>query len=79
MARGTFGNIRLNNVSSLSRELLDQALSGWRRAAHFDAALKYQKENVNHHLAGKDYGQGSSATGLPRVRGSGVKAVIANH
>ena len=80
MARGTFGNIRLNNVLVAPREgFWTKHFPDGAELPIFDAAQLYQKENVpTIILAGKDYGQGSSrdwAAKGPLLQG--VKAVIA--
>ena len=80
MARGTFGNIRLNNVLVAPREgFWTKHFPDGTELPIFDAAVQYQKENVpTILLAGKDYGQGSSrdwAAKGPLLQG--VKAVIA--
>jgi aconitate hydratase len=80
MARGTFANIRLKNQLVAPKE------GNWTRhhtsgevMSIFDAAMKYQAENVpSIVIAGKEYGTGSSrdwAAKGPMLQG--VKAVIA--
>ncbi len=80
MTRGTFGNIRLNNVLIAPREgFLTKHFPDGAEMPIFDAAVQYQKDGVpTIVLAGKDYGQGSSRDWA--AKGSlllGVKAVIA--
>jgi aconitate hydratase len=80
MMRGTFANVRLRNRLAPGTE------GGWARhlpsgeqMSIYDAAMKYQQENVPLLvLAGKEYGSGSSrdwAAKGPRLLG--VRAVIA--
>ncbi|MBI4368097.1 MAG: aconitate hydratase AcnA [Candidatus Omnitrophica bacterium] len=80
MVRGTFANVRLRNL------LVPGVEGGWTRhfpdaekTTIFDAAVKYQKENVPQVIiAGKEYGSGSSrdwAAKGPALLG--VKAVMA--
>jgi aconitate hydratase len=80
MTRGTFGNIRLNNVLVAPKEgFWTNHFPDGAELPIFDAAALYQKENTpTIILAGKDYGQGSSrdwAAKGPLLQG--VKAVIA--
>jgi aconitate hydratase len=80
MVRGTFANVRLKNLlapgteGGVTRHLPDGAAM-----SIFDAAMKYEKEEVPLLiLAGKEYGSGSSrdwAAKGPRLLG--VRAVIA--
>jgi aconitate hydratase len=80
MVRGTFANVRLRNLlapgteGGFTRHLPDGELM-----SIYDAAMKYEKENVPLIvLAGKEYGSGSSrdwAAKGPRLLG--VRAVIA--
>ncbi|MFP4158873.1 MAG: aconitate hydratase AcnA [Desulfobacterales bacterium] len=80
MVRGTFGNVRLNNL------LVPDIEGGW--TTHFpskevvsvyDAAMRYQRENTPLLvIAGKEYGSGSSRDWA--AKGTlllGVRAVIA--
>ena len=80
MVRGTFANVRLRNLlapgteGGFTRHLPDGEVM-----SIYDAAMKYEKENVPLIvLAGKEYGSGSSrdwAAKGPRLLG--VRAVIA--
>ncbi len=79
MARGTFANVRLKN------EMVDKE-GGWtlyHRTGEpmtvFDAAMKYQKENIPLIiLAGREYGTGSSRDWAAKgVALLGVRAIIA--
>ncbi|MGW8228037.1 MAG: aconitate hydratase AcnA [Gammaproteobacteria bacterium] len=80
MMRGTFANIRLRNLLAPSTEGgVTLHLPDAEPMSIFDAAMKYQQENVPLVvLAGKEYGSGSSrdwAAKGPRLLG--VRAVIA--
>jgi aconitate hydratase len=80
MMRGTFANVRLKNLLAPGTEGgVTRHLPEGKQMSIFDAAMKYQKENVPLLvLAGKEYGSGSSrdwAAKGPRLLG--VRAVIA--
>ena len=80
MMRGTFANIRLRNLLAPGTEGgVTLHLPDAEPMSIFDAAMKYQQENVPLVvLAGKEYGSGSSrdwAAKGPRLLG--VRAVIA--
>jgi aconitate hydratase len=80
MMRGTFANIRLRNLLAPDTEGgVTLHLPEGELMSIFDAAMKYQQENVPLIvLAGKEYGSGSSrdwAAKGPRLLG--VRAVIA--
>ncbi len=80
MARGTFANIRLNNLLVAPREgFWTKHFPDGTEMPIYDAAMQYQQEGVpSIILAGKEYGQGSSrdwAAKGPLLQG--VKAVIA--
>src|SRR5207247_1848236 len=80
MMRGTFANVRLKNLLAPGTEGgVTRHLPDGEQMSIFDAAMKYQKENVPLLvLAGKEYGSGSSrdwAAKGPRLLG--VRAVIA--
>ncbi len=80
MMRGTFANIRLRNKLAPGTEGgVTVHLPDGEQMSIFDAAMKYQAENVpTIVLAGKEYGSGSSrdwAAKGPRLLG--VQAVIA--
>src|SRR5262249_41829368 len=80
MVRGTFANVRLKNLLAPGTEGgVTRHLPDGEQMSIFDAALKYEKENVPLMiLAGKEYGSGSSrdwAAKGPRLLG--VRAVIA--
>jgi aconitate hydratase len=80
MMRGTFANIRLRNLLAPGTEGgVTLHLPAAEQMSIFDAAMKYQQENVPLIvLAGKEYGSGSSrdwAAKGPRLLG--VRAVIA--
>jgi aconitate hydratase len=80
MARGTFANIRLKNLLVAPQEgNWTKHFPGGEEMSIFDAAVKYQSEDVPLIvLAGKEYGSGSSrdwAAKGPKLQG--VEAVIA--
>jgi aconitate hydratase len=80
MMRGTFANVRLKNLLAPGTEGgVTRHLPDGEQMSIYDAAMKYQKENVPLMiLAGKEYGSGSSrdwAAKGPRLLG--VRAVIA--
>jgi len=80
MVRGTFANVRLKNLLAPGTEGgVTRHLPDGEPMSIFDAAVKYEKENVPLLvLAGKEYGSGSSrdwAAKGPRLLG--VRAVIA--
>jgi aconitate hydratase len=80
MVRGTFANVRLKNLLAPGTEGgVTRHLPEGEQMSIFDAAVKYEKENVPLMiLAGKEYGSGSSrdwAAKGPRLLG--VRAVIA--
>jgi len=80
MVRGTFANVRLKNLLAPGTEGgVTRHLPDGEPMSIFDAAMKYQKENVPLViLAGKEYGSGSSrdwAAKGPRLLGA--RAVIA--
>jgi aconitate hydratase len=80
MVRGSFANIRLKNLMAPGTEGgVTRHLPDGEQISIFDAAVKYEKENVPLViLAGKEYGSGSSrdwAAKGPRLLG--VRAVIA--
>jgi aconitate hydratase len=80
MTRGTFANIRLRNLLAPGTEGgFTRHLPDGEQLTVYDAAVKYQSENVPLVvLAGKDYGMGSSRDWA--AKGTfllGVKAVIA--
>jgi len=80
MMRGTFANVRLKNLLAPGTEGgVTRHLPDGEQMSIFDAAMKYQKENVPLVvLAGKEYGSGSSrdwAAKGPRLLG--IRAVIA--
>ena len=80
MMRGTFANVRLKNLLAPGTEGgVTRHLPDGEQMSIYDAAMKYQKENVPLLvLAGKEYGSGSSrdwAAKGPRLLG--VRAVIA--
>jgi aconitate hydratase len=80
MMRGTFANIRLRNLLAPGTEGgWTRHLPGGEQLSIYDAAMRYQQENVPLIvIAGKEYGAGSSrdwaAKGAALL---GVKAVIA--
>src|SRR5437763_13521648 len=78
--RGTFANVRLKNLLAPGTEGgVTRHLPEGEQMSIYDAAMKYQKENIPLViLAGKEYGSGSSrdwAAKGPRLLG--VRAVIA--
>jgi aconitate hydratase len=80
MMRGTFANVRLKNLLAPGTEGgVTRHLPNGQQMSIYDAAMKYEKENVPLLvLAGKEYGSGSSrdwAAKGPRLLG--VRAVIA--
>jgi aconitate hydratase len=80
MMRGTFANVRLKNLLAPGTEGgVTRHLPDGEAMSIFDAAMKYQKEEIPLLvLAGKEYGSGSSrdwAAKGPRLLG--VRAVIA--
>ena len=84
MVRGTFANIRIKNEMMKGREggftlYYPDSHSSGEEMSIYDAAMRYQKENVPLVvIAGKEYGTGSSrdwAAKGPRLQG--VRAVIA--
>jgi len=80
MMRGTFANVRLKNQLAPGTEGgVTRHLPDGEQMSIFDAAMKYERENVPLIvLAGKEYGSGSSrdwAAKGPRLLG--VRAVIA--
>jgi aconitate hydratase len=80
MVRGTFANVRLRNMLAPGTEGgFTRYLPGGEVMSIYDAAIKYEKENVPLVvIAGKEYGSGSSrdwAAKGPRLLG--VRAVIA--
>jgi len=80
MVRGTFANVRLKNLLAPGTEGgVTRHLPDGEQMSIFDAAVKYEKEQVPLViLAGKEYGSGSSrdwAAKGPRLLG--VRAVIA--
>jgi aconitate hydratase len=80
MMRGTFGNIRLRNFLAPGTEGgYTLHLPGKEPMSIYDAAMKYQEENVPLIvIAGKEYGSGSSRDWAAKgTRLLGVRAVIA--
>ncbi|CUS49325.1 MAG: aconitate hydratase AcnA [Idiomarinaceae bacterium HL-53] len=80
MMRGTFANIRIKNMMMDGREGgFTRYMPNDEEMSIYDAAMKYQKENVPLVvLAGKEYGTGSSRDWAAKgTRLLGVKAVIA--
>jgi aconitate hydratase len=80
MVRGTFANIRIKNLMLPGTEGgLTKHLPDGEQMPIYDAAMKYQKENVSLVvLAGKEYGTGSSRDWAAKgTRLLGIKAVIA--
>jgi aconitate hydratase len=79
MMRGTFGNIRINNLMAGKEGGFTRLMPDDEMMSIFDAAMEYKKRN--HQLvifAGKDYGTGSSRDWA--AKGTlllGVKAVFA--
>jgi len=80
MTRGTFANIRLKNRMVPDKEGgFTLHLPEGEQMSIFDAAMKYQEENIPLVIiAGKDYGSGSSRDWAAKgTKLLGVKAVIA--
>ena len=80
MMRGTFANVRLKNLLAPGTEGgVTRYLPGGEVMSIYDAAMRYQKENVPLVvLAGKEYGSGSSRDWAAKgARLLGVRAVIA--
>src|SRR2546428_6950383 len=80
MVRGTFANVRLNNLLAPGTEgPVTVHLPDGERMTIYDASVKYQAEGVPLLvIAGKEYGSGSSpdcAAKAPRLRA--VRALIA--
>src|SRR5207237_8998530 len=80
MTRGTFANVRIKNlmVPGMEGGVTKHQPDG-EQMSIFDAAMKYQKENVPLViLAGQEYGTGSSRDWAAKGTGLlGVKAVVA--
>src|SRR5207237_3188309 len=80
MTRGTFANVRIKNlmVPGMEGGVTKHQPDG-EQMSIYDAAMKYQKENVPLViLAGQEYGTGSSRDWAAKgTRLLGVKAVIA--
>src|SRR5207244_4103876 len=83
MTRGTFANVRIKNLMVPGTEggvtkYFENGKDG-KQMSIFDAAMKYQKENVPLViLAGTEYGTGSSRDWAAKgTRLLGVKAVVA--
>jgi aconitate hydratase len=80
MTRGTFANVRIKNLMVPGTEGgVTKHFPDGKQMSIFDAAMKYQKENVPLIiLAGHEYGTGSSRDWAAKgTRLLGVKAVIA--
>jgi aconitate hydratase len=81
MTRGTFANVRIKNLMVPGTEGgVTKHYPDGEQMSIFDAAMKYQKENVSLViLAGTEYGTGSSRDWAAKgTRLLGVKAVVAS-